>query len=654
MTRNLLSLLFLLAFNNIAIFPARAEVEQLWVSVGAGLSWQIDRDGKGELNTPANLGHEPATRLATDIVYRIAPGKHRFDIGAPGYRELRMFLSTITDGRRDPKSTFSSPASCRLPALSEAATISWTGKDSDSIKLPKECLNGLGRMYQSRMMQSWQILAANMNARAHRAVTIKEQTELPTPKMLSLSERNVWTGSTMKWEVDEKGAGWIHLSRGRTMPRLEISGNSYVQAGRYPFQLNKRFHQAVLRQLAPYMDHAAQSSTCKDEMMATDQPSVSIAWTDASGAKNSYGNTLGCPSFDARIGSVSLLFGELLINGQLAGASMVHDQFKVGALRFAGSGADERSLLRWHIDRDGTGEVISPADIGYHPPVRLAADPQYHIIPGKHRFNIGQAGYERLRNYLSTITSLELRGTSPDALKSKDSTCPTFQHGQLAELSWSEDVGGSLSLPGWCLNGLGLATKNQMFLSSHILAQEMERIGHTAIIGTFPPDLPIPEKVAATETNSEPRYVIKWEIDAKGKGWIEFSGDLALRSVDLLYGPAPVNAGRHAFQLDSRFYQAVLHALEPYKDGKGSEPIDAKWCKNGRSQTGQPVVELMWVDAKRTSKTYTSDRGCPSFEWRFKKIKYLFSELFGVGKLHGSVLLNEKGLPVSEGKEAIQ
>jgi hypothetical protein len=279
--------------------------------------WRIDSNGKGELISPSITGYEPLVRLATDNPYHIKPGRHEFDLGKEGYSALRAFLAPIIDGKLDPGSSFTSALTCSNSTDVGAVELAWTERRKRNLMLPNECLNGLGAMYLTRIVQSWYLIADRMYAKGSQAISIIERNEIFPPKRLSFAQQDIWTQNVVKWEIDGKGKGWIELQQDTSFPTLDLLQPSYLGAGKYYFQLDPRFHQAILRELDTYLNESAALSSCDEELDMSDQPVVEIFWLNSHNVQKNYSSDLGCPSFAKDVGKIDLMFGELLKNGNL-------------------------------------------------------------------------------------------------------------------------------------------------------------------------------------------------------------------------------------------------------------------------------------------------------------------------------------------------
>lgn len=287
------------------------------------LYWRIDASGKGEIATPQAVGYQTLAPLIIDSVYRIAPGVHRFDIGAAGYAELRDYLRPMIDGKPDRSQMLDSKCVLNAAAHSGTADLHWSRNASSEFSLPHDCLNGAGRFFHGRMVWSWHVLARNLHARGHAAVAIDAQPALRVPMTLGFSKQEIWTGARTRWHIGANGHGWIEFSADGHLPTLDIFQPHFAKAGRRYFRLDGNFHQAILRELDPYLNATQRNDACEKEITTTDQPMVRVAWTDAAGKPASYVSDLGCPSFAARIGRIELAFAELIRNGSLGASRLL-------------------------------------------------------------------------------------------------------------------------------------------------------------------------------------------------------------------------------------------------------------------------------------------------------------------------------------------
>jgi hypothetical protein len=299
-----------------------AQLEELRFSVlGTRLAtqfyWQIDSSGKGEVSTVGGADYEPALRYIADPQYRIAPGVHKFDIGEDGYRELSKFLQPIIHEKRAPGTKLENVLKCATEMDIGSTQISWTDNGGGSLMLTnqRECLTPFGQRFKDPMMQSWHVLADKMYAKGHSAVTVKAQPNLPVPKMLSYSEQGIWTQSQRRWEINDKGKGWIQeVSQGGA------PGTTSHNSGKIHFQLDQRFYQAILRELDPYLSGTIKDGSCMSEIDISDQPRVKLSWVDSKGISLGFNSDLGCPSFKVRVGKIDQALGALRETGRL-GAS---------------------------------------------------------------------------------------------------------------------------------------------------------------------------------------------------------------------------------------------------------------------------------------------------------------------------------------------
>jgi hypothetical protein len=320
--------------EQISPLPENAEREELRFSLlgtqqANSLYWRISGNGKGEVGTSLIFGHLALPTLIADPLHHIAPSIHQFDIGQEGYRELRAFLALVIESKRKPETSLTPGLDCWGVEAIGGVEISWTDKGGGRLVLSNDCLNGLGILYRDRIWQSWHILARQMFAKGHQAVTIKNQVELSVPKKLKVTETGIWSPYSISWEIDAKGKGWIEFSQDLALPSLDpLHFPNHVRAGRTRFQLDRLFHQAVLREFQTILGGSARQGSCEDGLAATGEPLVEISWIDGSGAKHAHRNDLGCPSFGVRMARIKLLFSELLQNGRLGSAVVLTGKSK--------------------------------------------------------------------------------------------------------------------------------------------------------------------------------------------------------------------------------------------------------------------------------------------------------------------------------------
>jgi hypothetical protein len=330
------------ASNNIAVSEPKPEqiiLEELRFTfpgsrISQSLHWRISSDGKGEISAPDSVGYQPAAPHIAAPVYKVAPGVHSFDLGEDGYRTIREFLALVVDSKRDPNSTLlDGNLRCLIERVPGGGSLelAWSGRSSGALSLPTTCLNGLGETYKSQMLLSWHVLAEQMLARSHPAISIKDQPTLVAPKKLSVTEKAIWTQNVTRWQIDANGKGWIEFLQDGSIPGVNPFKSHYVYAGRHGFQLDRQFHQAVLRELEPYLNGTAKPGSCEDEITTSDQPMVEISWLDNKRAHGAYNSDLGCPSFALRMRNVRLVFNELVGSGKVGDAVMLMSATKAPA-----------------------------------------------------------------------------------------------------------------------------------------------------------------------------------------------------------------------------------------------------------------------------------------------------------------------------------
>lgn len=295
--------------------------------------------------------------------------------------------------------------------------------------------------------------------------------------------------------------------------------------------------------------------------------------------------------------------------------------------------------LFWRIDSTGKGEITVPASLGYKVEAPLIIDPVFQIAPGVHSFDIGASGYAELRAYLAQIMDSKF-----DPFKMSDSNCvqKSVSRSGTVDMTWSGKAEGALSLPNDCLNGAGQYFHDHMVRAWHVLARHVhsknvQTRGGPAVTILEQPVVPIPKTLSSTKTSPWTGASTSWSVDSNGKGWIEFSQDLMLPTLDM-FQSSHAKAGRRHFQLDSRFHQGVLRELNPYVSGAKRNGA----CEDEISTTDQPMVRLEWTDKANKSEGFASDLGCPSFAARFNKVEQAFALLVAKGSLGDSRLLTGK------------
>ena len=103
----------------------------------------------------------------------------------------------------------------------------------------------------------------------------------------------------------------------------------------------------------------------------------------------------------------SMMFAASLTSTALAGEApgtpAVGAQSKADEIKLSLFGHRRMPNLYWKIDSSSKGEISAPQGVGYQVASPLIVNPVYRIAPGLHQFNIGEAGYAELRDYLTQI-----------------------------------------------------------------------------------------------------------------------------------------------------------------------------------------------------------------------------------------------------------
>ena len=290
--------------------------------------------------------------------------------------------------------------------------------------------------------------------------------------------------------------------------------------------------------------------------------------------------------------------------------------------------------LYWRIDSSGKGEISAPQGVGYQVASPLIVSPVYRIAPGLHQFDIGEAGYSELRDYLTQIIDGKY-----DRYGLTDGECTlrnTTDSGWV-ELDWSGSTKGELHLSHDCLNGLGDYFHDRMVLAWHKLAHRLHGQGNSLVTIEPQPAMRAPSSLSFTKKNVWTAATTTWHMAANGKGWIEFSQDQSVPTLtlgDMFY----VKAGRYPFQLDSDFYQSILRELDPYLSRAKTDGS----CESELSMTDQPMVRIEWKYKAAKAASFVSDMGCPSFAERFRKVELVFAELIRNGNLGNSRIMLKK------------
>jgi hypothetical protein len=305
------------------------------------LFWRIDSSGKGEISIQYG-GYKPLLPHAAAPIYHIASGAHQFDIGSDGYSELRAHLARVIDSNlaltiaADPNAWMLDKTDRRCASYSSSTRsleIIWSSESNGQFSLPSDCLNAMGAYSKSMLLQSWHIIANRMHINGHPAVTIVKQPEISAPRDLRLSMLPAWLRypkPKIRWRIDANGKGWIDLccdqylpEPPRSIPLFDEFTPHLARAGRYHFQLDIAFHQAVLRALDPYLNGPLRNTECNDRPPDTNEPTFKIYWTDQQRRAQKHEH-LACSAFDARAHQVNVLFGKLLKNGKLGKAVLLN------------------------------------------------------------------------------------------------------------------------------------------------------------------------------------------------------------------------------------------------------------------------------------------------------------------------------------------
>lgn len=290
--------------------------------------------------------------------------------------------------------------------------------------------------------------------------------------------------------------------------------------------------------------------------------------------------------------------------------------------------------LYWQIDANGRGEVSTSAAIGYEVAQPLIVSPAYQIAAGVHRFDIGKAGYEALRAHLGQIIDGSI---DPYAMTDDQCALRKFTDSGSVELDWYGSTKGQLHLAHECLNGSGRYFHDRMVLAWHKLADLLHAERHPFVTIEAEPAKPVPATLRMSKKDIWVAVTTDWQIGKDGRGWVEFSKEGDLPTLNL--GEANfVKAGRYHFRLDDNFHQSVLRELDPYLSG--SKKIGS--CEDEITTSDQPMVRIEWKDKGGKSASFASDMGCPSFATRFRKVELAFAELVRNGSIGASRIVREK------------
>lgn len=287
------------------------------------LYWRIDESGKGEISAPYRMGYGVTAPLIINPAYSIAPGLHSFDIGSDGYQKLRRYLGQVIDSEVDYNGLVDGECALRNAAHDGSIEMFWSGSKQGELSLPHQCLNAIGQQFKDRMLFSWYEIAILLHGQNRDFVQVRHLPAKRAPDSLRFTKKDIWTAVTSTWQIDGRGRGWIEFSDDLGLPSLATGENLFIRAGRYRLKLDHEFHQAILRELDPYLSQEKTVGSCEDEISITDQPMVRIEWKGKDGKPASFASDLGCPTFAARFRNVELAFAELMRNRTVGGSRLL-------------------------------------------------------------------------------------------------------------------------------------------------------------------------------------------------------------------------------------------------------------------------------------------------------------------------------------------
>jgi hypothetical protein len=284
------------------------------------LYWKIGADGRGEVSTP-QVGFATDLEHNSDFRYLFQAGVHRFNIGPNGYAAMRELMAEVLDGTIDQSAlheAVSADVVALCPQLRElddtpSMQLRWNGASHGAFIVPNACLSAQGRELSERIASSWRVLGRHMLHSGQPGVIEEVPAPLsvpaplppPIPLTLDYHQRNVWTGSELRWHLETDGTGWLELSEGENMhladPPAPEPWTVYIPKGRHAFNLGASGYANIRNTLEPYISGPQRNADC-DGM--SDQPLVTLTASNPARAIRGQASTdLGCQDFAQRAGA---------------------------------------------------------------------------------------------------------------------------------------------------------------------------------------------------------------------------------------------------------------------------------------------------------------------------------------------------------------
>lgn len=286
------------------------------------LYWRIAPDGTGEVSAPSSLGHATDREEGDDFRYVFQGGVHRFNIGRPGYGELRRLLADVLEGKVEPHSLMDTAPDANgktcvigraldLPSMQ----LKWSGASKGLFVMPNHsCRSVEGEELAGRLVVSWRVLARHMLHSGHDGViedrVVPEPVPAPfappIPYILEYSQHNPWKGQTLKWRVEADGTGWLDLSETMNFPSAALVPHGHfitIAKGRHRFAIGAHGYGKVRTALEPYISGSKRDTTC-DGTTATDQPHVTLTYEfSPHNIRGQIHKDRGCRDFAERAGT---------------------------------------------------------------------------------------------------------------------------------------------------------------------------------------------------------------------------------------------------------------------------------------------------------------------------------------------------------------
>ena len=259
------------------------------------LYWRIAPDGTGEVSAPSSLGYATGREEGADFRYVFKGGVHRFNIGRPGYDEMRHLLADVVEGKVEPNALVDTAPDANGKACLIGRTLDlpsmqleWSGASRGLFVMPKSCRSVEGKELAGRLVASWRVLARHMLHSGQDGVIedrvapepVPAPFAPPIPYVLEYSQHNAWTGQTLKWRVEADGTGWLDLSETMNFPSAGLASHSdfiTLAKGRHRFAIGARGYGKIRTALEQYISGPKRDTSC-DGTTATDQPLVTLTY----------------------------------------------------------------------------------------------------------------------------------------------------------------------------------------------------------------------------------------------------------------------------------------------------------------------------------------------------------------------------------------